>query len=70
MSLEFDYEKWTILTFVLHDVHFHLHFCSDVSECVIVVQRQISNDSVISWREQISFRWNDDDVCFVLEKHA
>jgi hypothetical protein len=43
---------------------------SDVSECVIVVQCQVSNISVKSWREQISFRWNDDDVCFVLKKHA
>jgi hypothetical protein len=24
----------------------------------------------ISWREQVSFQWSDDEVCFVLDQHA
>ena len=26
--------------------------------------------SAISWREQVSFQWDDDEVCFVLDQHA
>jgi len=26
--------------------------------------------SAISWREQVNFQWNDDEVCFVLDQHA
>ena len=26
--------------------------------------------SAISWREQINFQWNDDEVRFVLDQHA
>jgi len=29
-----------------------------------------SNFSAISWREQVNFQRNDDDVCFVLEQQA
>ena len=34
------------------------------SEC------QFSNFSAISWREQVNFQWDDDEVRFVLDKHA
>jgi hypothetical protein len=40
-----------------------------VSEWVIVVKRQLSNFSAISWREQDNFQWNNDEVCFVLDQH-
>ena len=40
------------------------------SEWVIVVQRQFSNFSTISWREQVNFQWDDDEVRVVLDKHA
>jgi hypothetical protein len=40
------------------------------SEWVIVVYRQFSNYSAISWREQANFRWDDDEVRFVLDQHA
>ena len=36
------------------------------SEWVIVVQHQFSNFSVISWREQVNFQWDDDKVRFVI----
>jgi len=31
---------------------------------------QLSNSSSISWREQVTFWWNDDEVRFVLDQHA
>jgi hypothetical protein len=36
----------------------------------IVVQRQLSNFLAISWREQVCFQWDDDEVCFVLDQHV
>ena len=30
----------------------------------------VSNVLVISWREQVNFQWNDDEVLFVLNQHA
>jgi hypothetical protein len=30
----------------------------------------MSNCSVISWREQVNFQWDDDEVRFVLGQHA
>jgi hypothetical protein len=36
----------------------------------IVVQRKRSNFSAISWREQVNFQWDDDEVRFVLDQHA
>jgi hypothetical protein len=30
----------------------------------------IPNFSVISWREQVSFQWDDDEVHFVQDQHA
>jgi hypothetical protein len=29
-----------------------------------------ANSSAMSWREQINFQWDDDEVCFVLDQHA
>jgi hypothetical protein len=26
--------------------------------------------SAISWREQVNFKWDDDEVRFVLDQHA
>jgi hypothetical protein len=40
------------------------------SEWVIVAKRQFSNFSAISWREQVNFQCDVDEICFVLEKHA
>jgi hypothetical protein len=36
-----------------------------VSDCCLT---QTSNFSDISW-EQVTFRWDDDDVCFVQDQH-
>jgi hypothetical protein len=36
-----------------------------MSEWVILVERQMSNISAMSWREQVTSWW-DDDVHFVL----
>ena len=41
----------------------------DVYEWVIVVQCQVSNFSAISWREQFTFWWDDEDASFVLDQH-
>jgi hypothetical protein len=41
-----------------------------MSEWVIVVKRQLSNYSAISWREQVNVQWDDDGVRIVLDEHA
>ena len=41
-----------------------------IREIQIVVYRQFSNFSAISWREQVNFQWDDDEVRFVLDQHA
>jgi hypothetical protein len=38
-----------------------------VSDCFL---RQLSNFSAISWREQVNFQWDDDEICFVLDQRA
>jgi hypothetical protein len=43
---------------------------SILSEWVIIFKGQLSNFSATSSREQVSFQWNDDEVCFVLDQHA
>jgi hypothetical protein len=35
----------------------------------IVAWHQLSNCSAISWREQVNFQWNDDEVHFVPDQH-
>jgi hypothetical protein len=37
---------------------------------VIVVKRQVSNISAISWREQVNFQSDDDEGLFVLDQDA
>jgi len=37
---------------------------------VIDIQLHLSNVSTISWREQVNFNWDDDEVHFVLDQHA
>jgi hypothetical protein len=37
---------------------------------MIVVSRQFSNFSAISWREQVNFQWDDDEARFVLDQHV
>jgi hypothetical protein len=41
-----------------------------MSEWVIVAQHQLSNFSVISWREQVNFQWDDEEFYFVLDQHV
>jgi hypothetical protein len=36
---------------------------------VIVVDRELSNCSAISWREQVHFQWNDDEFRFAIDQH-
>jgi hypothetical protein len=31
---------------------------------------ELSNLSAISWREQVNFQWDDDEVLFVLNQHV
>jgi hypothetical protein len=38
-----------------------------VSECCLTLTQQFS---AISWREQVNFQWDDDEVRFVLYQHA
>ena len=37
---------------------------------MIVVQSQLSNFSAISWREQVNFQWDNDEVRFVLDQYG
>ena len=37
---------------------------------VIIVYRQFRNFSALSWREQVNYQWDDDEVRFVLDEHA
>ena len=36
----------------------------------LFVWHQFSNFSAISWREQVNFQWNDDEVSFVPDQHT
>jgi hypothetical protein len=44
--------------------------CDGFSQWVIVVKRQFNSFATRSWREQVNFQWDDDEVCFVLNQHA
>jgi hypothetical protein len=35
-----------------------------------IISEQFSNFSAISWGEQATFQWDDDEVHFVLDQHA
>jgi hypothetical protein len=49
----------------------HLNFIDLImSEWMIVLKPQLKSFSTISWQEQVNFQWEDDDVRFVLDKHA
>jgi len=37
---------------------------------LIVVQCQVSRFSAISCRKQVTFRWDDDNIHFVIDQHA
>jgi hypothetical protein len=39
-----------------------------ITEWVIVVIN--FSATCISWRVQVNFQWDDDEVCFVLDQHA
>ena len=41
-----------------------------MSERKIVVVLQVSNISVLSWWEQVTFWWDDEDIHFVLDQHT
>ena len=41
-----------------------------MSEWVIVVKCQLINFSAISYKKQVNFQWEDDEVRFVLDQHA
>ena len=38
-----------------------------MSDCCLMPIQQFS---AISWREQVNFQWDDDEVHFVLDQHA
>jgi hypothetical protein len=38
-----------------------------MNDCCLIPIQQIS---AISWREQVNFQWDDDEVCFVLDQHV
>jgi hypothetical protein len=40
------------------------------SEWVIIVFHQMNNFSAISWRDQVTFRRDDDVILFVLDQHT
>jgi hypothetical protein len=70
MYLNTKYSAWKYLL-VYH--HYNFNFPCQTgtgNKWVIVVKRQISNFSTISWLEQVNFQWDDDDVRFVLAQHA
>ena len=41
-----------------------------VEETGVSRENQFSNFSAISWREQVHFQWNDDEVRFELDQHS
>jgi hypothetical protein len=41
-----------------------------VSEWVIVALRQLTTFSAMSWREQVNFQWDDDEVRLVLDQQT
>jgi len=42
----------------------------NTSKWVIAVTHQVKNLSAIGWREQVAFRWDDEDIRFVLDQHV
>jgi hypothetical protein len=58
---------WLVLSYAYKIT---LQVLSPGDEWMIVDYRQISNFSAISWREQVNFQWDGDDVLFVLYHDA
>jgi len=52
--------EWAIVVYQMSNI---------LSEWAIVVY-QMSNFPSTSWQEQVTFRWDDEDVCFVLDQYA
>ena len=63
------YFAWNIIFFAFKvEIHwFWISYSIRVSECVIVVRCHFS---AISWREQVNFQWNNNEVRSVLDQHA
>ena len=40
------------------------------SDGVIVVEHKVWYFSAILWWEQVTFQWDDDDVCYVLDQQG
>jgi hypothetical protein len=56
---------------VIHCVILYTDKSTDwVSVLVIVAFRQTHQFSAMSWREQVNFQWDDDEVCFVLDQQS
>jgi hypothetical protein len=41
-----------------------------MNDCCLMPTQQFFSYICISWREQVNFQWDDDEVRFVLEQHA
>ena len=44
-----------------------IHYVEWVSDCCLMPTQQFS---AISWREQVNFQWDDDELRFVLDQHV
>jgi hypothetical protein len=53
--------SWTIVELSLDNNHSIIHF----SYLWPTIFRELNNCSAISWREQVNFQWDDDEVRFV-----
>jgi hypothetical protein len=42
----------------------------DITEILLSEWLWFNANSAISWREQVNFQWDDDEVRFVLDQHA
>jgi hypothetical protein len=53
----------------LYRVHLAIRgVCGRMSGCCLTPTQQLV--LAISWREQVNFQWDDDEVCFVLTQHV
>ena len=53
----------------IHRFNYNIKYKMFSLQLVIVAQHQVRNLSTISWREQATYRREDDDVCFVLDQY-
>ena len=35
----------------------------------VLFYTKMNNYSAVAWREQATYQWDDDDVCFILDQH-